>query len=101
MIFKEISELFDITGDKFYEFLLESLFVENIFHYAIYRNQLDFLKNLHDCGYQKSDKDFLLALNNLNMLKYIVKNCNFYDDELLLEYIVSTLLFIKKFELFI
>ncbi len=47
-------------GDKFYQFLRESLFVDNIFYYTIKINKIEFLKNLHDCGYQKSEKGCLL-----------------------------------------
>ena len=91
---KEISELFDITGDKFYEFLIESLFVENVCHYAIQKNQLDFLKNLHDCGYEKTNEECILAFKNIKILRYLIGNGHHYDnEELLLEYIAK--LFLK------
>ncbi len=82
---KEISKLFDITRDKFYEFLRDSLLSDNICHYTIKMNKIDFLKNLYDCGYEKTNVDCLLALKNLEILKYLVNNGHYYDRELLLE----------------
>ena len=79
---KEITDLVEVTKSNFYEFLLESLFVDDVIHWAIIRGQIDFLKNLYNKDdeenhyriHEKADKDCILALNNIEILKYLLEN---------------------------
>uniref|UniRef100_A0A6C0AEW6 Uncharacterized protein n=1 Tax=viral metagenome TaxID=1070528 RepID=A0A6C0AEW6_9ZZZZ len=79
---KEISELFDSTGDPLYDFLIESLFSDDISYWAVKKNQLHFLENLYECGWEiKLNCD--VAIDNLVILKFLHKiGCKF-DEELL------------------
>uniref|UniRef100_A0A6C0AET2 Ankyrin repeat protein n=1 Tax=viral metagenome TaxID=1070528 RepID=A0A6C0AET2_9ZZZZ len=65
---KEISELFESTQDLLYEFLMESLFADDIFYWAVKRNQLSFLKNLYDCGLEIN---CVLRINNLEIFNFL------------------------------
>uniref|UniRef100_A0A6C0AES8 Ankyrin repeat protein n=1 Tax=viral metagenome TaxID=1070528 RepID=A0A6C0AES8_9ZZZZ len=65
---KEISELFDSTQDPLYDFLMESLFADDIFYWAVKRNQFKFLRNLHDYGLEIN---FILGIKNLEIFKFL------------------------------
>uniref|UniRef100_A0A6C0AE21 Ankyrin repeat protein n=1 Tax=viral metagenome TaxID=1070528 RepID=A0A6C0AE21_9ZZZZ len=52
---------------------MESLFAEDICYWAVRKNQLNFLINLKDCGWEIK-VNCIFALKNLDILKFLYKS---------------------------
>ena len=72
---KEISELFDSTGDSSYEFLMLTLITEDMSYFEIRdirRKNFYFMKNIYDQAW-KIDVNDIFGLYHLNILKFLHK----------------------------
>ena len=92
---KEITELVEVTKSEFYEFLLESLFVDDIIHWTILKEQVQFLKNLYKEDFYFSRENLTLSLNNFEILKHLLENGMKPDEDLLLDASYKDIKFFK------